>query len=47
MYIITYARSIIELHVCLYACFYGYMLMMLWSMLEASIWYIVEALTHA
>jgi len=29
---ITYIRYVTELHVCLYACFEGYMLMMLWCM---------------
>jgi hypothetical protein len=44
---ITYTKSVIDLHVFLYGCFEGYMLMMLWCMLEESIWYIVRALTHA
>jgi hypothetical protein len=39
-------RSATGLKVCLYACFEGYMLMMLWCMLEACLWYLVETLVH-
>jgi hypothetical protein len=28
----TYTRFVTELHVCLYACFEGYMLMILWCL---------------
>jgi hypothetical protein len=33
-------RSATGLKVCLYACFEGYMLVMLWCMLEACLWYL-------
>jgi hypothetical protein len=39
---ITYTRSVTELLVCLYACFEVYMMMMLWCMLEAILWYILR-----